>query len=91
MDDIWISGDEKYPCLGILVNGVHACVHFFEDDSGTMWQSRGMYEKAVIFLAGGVEWEAPADAVVSLDAALHCAEAFWETGKRPGCIEWLEL
>ncbi len=91
LDEIWLGGEEDYPCLGILLNGIHACLHYFNDGNGTMWQSLGTHGEEITFLAGGVEWKAPADTVVSLEDAILCAEEFFETGLRPDCIDWLEL
>ena len=71
--EIWISGREKYPCLALLTN---------------MWMSRRESTQSAIFLAGGVEWEAPADAVISIDTALQCVREFCLTLTRPDCIKW---
>ena len=89
-DDIWLSGDSEYPCLAVLVNGDMACVHYFEED-GIMWQSCGDFSKGTVFLAGGEEWYAPADTVVSIESAICCAEEFFDSMKRPDCIEWQRL
>lgn len=32
LDEIWISGQTKYPCLAILVNGADACLTYFETE-----------------------------------------------------------
>lgn len=90
-DEIWISGDDEYPCLAIQVNGQYACVHYFENDEGDAWQSYGDFDKEVVFLAGGEEWTAPEDTIVSLEAALKCMEEYYDTLERPECIEWQEL
>lgn len=74
-DDIWLNGEEDYPCLAILMNGNHACVHYFPDDGGNMWQSVGNGKEAV----------------VSLDKAMECARQFFETLNKPDCIEWRKL
>lgn len=28
--DIWISGEQPYPCLSVCINGKYAAVHFFK-------------------------------------------------------------
>lgn len=91
-DDIWMGGEEKYPCLAILVNGMRACVHFFLNDTGDMWQSAGDQEEDVLFAVHGElpNWM-PGSCVVSLDEAIRCAGQFLETGERPDCIDWNEL
>lgn len=90
LDDIWISGETEYPCLSILVNGANACLTYFEAE-GVMWLSYGMRQSSVMFMAGGEEWEAPADSVVSIEHAIACMEAFFETRKKPACIAWQPL
>ena len=89
-DDIWLGGGSEYPCLAILVNGDKACVHYFEAD-GVMWQSYGDCPEGTVFLAGGEEWKAPADTVVSIERAICCAEEFFESENRPECIAWQKL
>lgn len=37
--DIWISGEQPYPCLSVCINGKYAAVHFFQNDEGDMWLS----------------------------------------------------
>lgn len=92
-DEIWIGGDDEYPCLSILVNGQYACIHYFEEEGGDMWQSYSDYDEEVTFLegAGDREWTAPEDTIVSLEDALKCMEEFYDTMERPECIEWQEL
>lgn len=92
-DDIWISKKaNEYPCLAILINGNYACVHYFLNDSGDIWQSVGDYEKEIAFAAnGGVPDFMPGDCVISLDKAIDCTNLFFDTNKRPDCIEWREL
>ena len=90
LDDIWISGENEYPILAILINGDQACVHYFEEE-GVTWQSYGNFSKGTIFLAGGEEWEAPADTIVSIKSAIICMEEFVDLMKKPTCIEWQQL
>lgn len=90
LDEIWISGETEYPCLAILVNGADACLTYFETE-GVMWLSYGAGRKPLSFIAGGEEWEAPADSVVSTEHAIACMEAFFETRKRSACIAWQPL
>lgn len=90
-DDIWLSGDTEYPCLAILINGKYACVHYFLNDEGDIWQSVGYGDKDIAFFSNGEKSEMPADAVISLDKALGCAKQFYEASEMPGCIEWREL
>ena len=91
MDEIFISTETKYPYLSILVNGDHACIHYFESEDGAMFQSLGNGKEGIVFLAAGEEWKAPADTIVTLETAIKCMKEFFETMKRPKCIKWQEL
>ena len=31
--DIWISGDNEYPCMAVCTNGQYATVNFFQNDT----------------------------------------------------------
>ncbi len=90
-NDIWISIGKNYPCLAILINGKYACIHYFEDENGTAFQSVGDVNKEITFIAGGTEWTAPLEAVVTLDDAVICAESFINNLSRTEWIEWTEL
>lgn len=91
-DEIWVSSNEKaYPCLSILIKGKYACLHYFKNDQGDVWQSRGDFNKEVTFLEGDREWTAPEYVIVSLEKAINCMEEFWDTLKRPKGIEWEAL
>lgn len=90
-DDIWISWETEYPCLSILINGRYTCVHYFLNDQGDMWQSVGHGDIEVIFVSNGERSEMPANSVVSLDVTIECAKQFFETHKKPTCIEWRNL
>ena len=92
-DDIWISEMEAgYPCLTMLVNGNFACAHYFLNENGDMWQSVGDCEQEVTFKATGeAPSTMPGNCVISLDTAIKCMEEFFDTHKRPNCIEWREL
>lgn len=92
-DDIWISRTaNSYPCLAILVNGNFACVHYFLNDSGAIWQSVGNYHNEITFAVNGEEPSLmPGECVISLDRAIECMNLFFDTCNRPDCIEWREL
>lgn len=92
-DDIWINEtDVEYPCLAILVNGNYACVHYFFNDCGDMWQSIGTYEQDITFKVNGEAPQLmPGNCVISLDKAIECVKLFFDTHQRPDCIEWREL
>ena len=89
-DDLWISRKE-YPCLAISINGRNACIHYFLNDEGAMWQAVGNSEEDTEFICHGEISVLPGDAVVSIEIALLCAKEFFESDKKPGCVEWREL
>lgn len=93
-DDIWLSGNDEYPCLSILVNDKYACIHYFLNDQGDMWQSVGYGDMNIEFMSNNdysTLAHMPANAVVSLETALECARQFYEIGNQPNSIEWREL
>ncbi|MDE6833981.1 MAG: hypothetical protein K2J39_07050 [Ruminococcus sp.] len=90
-DDILISIGQNYPCLAILINGNYACIHYFESENGHIFQSTGDVNKEVTFIAGGTEWTAPPESVVTLVDAVICAESFINNLSRTEWIEWTEL
>lgn len=90
-DDIWLNRGADYPCLAILINRTYACVHYFLNGEGDMWQSVGYGDKDVAFISNGDKSDMPADSVIPLDKAIECAKYFYDTLDKPNCIEWREL
>lgn len=91
-DEIWMSSSKNpYPCLSMLIKGEYACMHFFENGEGDIWQSCGDFDREVTFLAGGEAWKAPAYTVLPLEKAIDCMAEFWDTLERPQGIEWTAL
>ena len=91
-NDIWISLDDKYPCLVVWISGDHAALNYYQDEAGEMWLSYNAdNHEEVSFMAGGEEWSPEATAIVSADNAYACIRTFLETGSRPDCIKWQEL
>jgi len=90
-DDIWISGEEEYPCLAVLLNGRLTCVHFFLNDGGDMWLSEGNYHEDTEFIAGGQKTIIPKEYVIPLEKTLECVRQFCDSFERPDCIAWSEL
>ena len=90
--DIWISGKQPYPCLSVCINGKYAAVHFFQNDEGDTWLSyNDKNQKEVTFIAGGDEWKADVNAIISLTEVFSCFKEFLDTYERPTCIQWQEL
>lgn len=90
--DIWISGDNEYPCMAVCTNGQYATVNFFQNDIGDVWLSyNDKNQNEVTFIADGTEWCPTADSVISLNDAFLCIREFLGTYERPSCIQWQEL
>lgn len=91
-DDIWISGVDEFPALTLLVNGNYACVHYFINDTGDVWQSVGDCNQDIIFKTGDGNPEfAPIGATISLEKAIECMRLFFDNLQKPDCIQWREL
>lgn len=90
--DLWISGDDEYPCLAVCTNGQYAAINFFQNDTGDIWLSyNDKNQNEITFIADGVQWCPAADAVISINNAFLCIREFLSTGERPFCIQWQEL
>ena len=87
-EEIWISKDAPFPALVLLICEEYACVHYFADEDGVMYMSKGCGDRRVTFTVGGTEWETPEDTVISLDDALRCMHSFCKNTKLPECIAW---
>ena len=90
--DIWISGEQPYPCIAVCINGEYAAINFFQNDAGEIWLSyNDKNQKEVTFIAEGDEWRPSADAIIALNDAFSCIREFLDTYERPTCIQWQEL
>lgn len=96
-NEYWVSGDEKYPALAILVAGDTACVHYFPEDGHPGFISVSKNNNAqgtVEFRTNTIQEkiEVPKSAVVPLSDARGVFIQFLENrGELPSAIEWLEL
>ena len=91
-DELWISKDKNdYPILVILINDNYACLHFFIDDKGTVFQSVGNGYEDISFKLNNDEIIMPANSIILLDDAIKCAEQFFIDYDKPKCIKWSSL
>ena len=91
-NDVWISGEQPYPCIAVCINGEYAAVNFFQNDTGEMWLSyNDKNQKEVTFMAGGDEWSPDVDAIIALNDVFSCIREFLDTLERPSCIQWQKL
>lgn len=94
LEEIWISKDTKrYPCLVIHLNNDLACISYFpEDEKEINWTSLGNYDKEIIFLAGGEEWLAPANTIITIEQTIECLTDFYKNqNDKPKSIKWQKL
>lgn len=94
LEEIWVSKDsKKYPCLAIQLNNDLACVSYFpKDEKEINWTSLGNYDKETIFLSGGEEWLAPANAIITIEQTIECLTEFYKNRKdKPKSIKWQKL
>ena len=93
--DMWISGEQPYPCIAVCINGEYAAVNYFQNETDRVWVSyNDKNEKEVTFdcfFTAGSEWKAAADVILALNDAFSCIREFLDTYERPTCIQWLEL
>jgi hypothetical protein len=90
----WLSHD-LYPALYIEINDQRAWLNFFEVEDLPGFISQG----AVSDDAADIEFlddskhvtERPASWVIDTATAEQAALEFFESGKRPACVSWLEL
>lgn len=91
-DELWISKDKNdYPILVILINDNYACLHFFIDDKGTVFQSVGNGYEDISFKLNNDEIIMPANSIILLNDAIKCAEQFFIDYDKPNCIKWSSL
>ncbi|MCI8669449.1 MAG: hypothetical protein HFI34_08025 [Lachnospiraceae bacterium] len=91
-NDIWISGEQPYPCMAVCINGEYAAVNFFQNDEGDVWLSyNDRNQTEVTFIADGSEWSPDSNAVISLNDMFLCIREFLNTYEKPTCIQWQEL
>ena len=91
-NEIWISGEQSYPCIAVCINGEYAAINYFQDNEGDMWLSYNEEnQEEVTFVAGGEEWVPDVNAVISLSSVFSCVMEFCTTHERPSCIQWQEL
>ena len=97
-NEFWIYGENRYPCLSIMVNCEYAYLHFFPEHKHPGFQSIGMNTdlpegEMSIFYTNTIDEEIEIinDAVIPFSTAVTAAKEFFITSELPKCIEWFEL
>ena len=93
--DMWISGEQPYPCIGVCINEEYAAINYFQNETDRVWVSYNDKNTKEVtfdcFFTTGSEWKAGADVIIALNDAFSCIREFLDTYERPTCIQWLEL
>jgi len=90
--EIWISGEQPYPCIAVCINGNFAAINYFQNDTGDLWLSYHPENQIeVTFKADGEDWKPDANAVITINDAFLCIREFLGSYKKPACIQWQEL
>ncbi len=98
VNEFWIYGQDRYPCLSIMVNGEYAYMHFFPEHKQPGFQPIGMNTdlpegEISIFYTNTVDEEIEIinDFVIPFSTAVTAAKEFFTTLEIPKCVEWFEL
>ena len=98
VNEFWVCGKDRYPCLSVMVNGEYAYVHFFPEHKHPGFHSVSINTrlpegKTSVFYTGTIyeEIQISNDAVIPFSFAVTAAKEFFNTLKMPKCIEWFEL
>lgn len=93
--DMWISGEQPYPCIAVCIKGEYAAVNFFQNETDRVWVSYNDKNEEEVtfdcFFTAGSTWKAAVDVIITLNDAFSCIREFLDTYKRPTCIQWMEL
>lgn len=90
--EIWISMENKYPCMAVCLNGNYAAITYFQSEDGEMLLSCNEDNQEVVsFVAGGEEWIPEPNAVIGIDDMFSCIREFLDSAERPSCIHWQDL
>ena len=87
-NEYWISFEDEYPCLAVMVKEGFGSVTYFAE-SDIFYQCCG--EKTADDIVKFDSAELDSGYTVSDRLALKAAEEFINTGKRPYCVKWEKL
>ena len=99
VNEFWIYGENKFPHMGILVNGDFAYIHYFQAEDQPGFRSVGTVAKLnenvfSVFYTNTIDEEIQisTDAVVLFPIALAAAKEFFlNPFEMPKNLEWFEL
>jgi len=97
-NEFWLSGEEPYPAVTILVREQLACVHFFPEDGHPGYLLKG--GRSIVEPSGFTtfftntpteEIEVANENIVPFSDAQRIAREFFLTNSMPGSDDWFEL
>lgn len=98
VNEFWLYGKNRYPCLAIMVNNQNAYLHYFPKDKHPGFQSVGIDTnlksgELSFFYTNSIDEEIAVanDAVVSFSTAIIAAKEFFSSMGMPNSIKWFEL
>ena len=95
VNEFFISGEDLYPLLSILVRGSVACLHFFPqaDHPGFISVGAKKRDGVLVFYTNTPteEIEVDARAGIPFEQAQTAAKEFLELGSMPAFVQWKEL
>ena len=98
VNEFWIYGEDRFPCLAILVNNDYANLTYFPEDGHPGFQSIAMdtdlnMKDISIFYTNtpDEEIEIDNDAIVPFSRAVEATKEFFTSLSLPTCLKWLEL
>jgi hypothetical protein len=97
VNEFLISGEEKYPCLSIMVNNEYATMTFFSKDEDGLYQSIGEdtelnLDEMSVFYFGTQDQETQVwnEFVIPFAKAKEAAVEFFTSLSLPASVEWLK-
>lgn len=97
VNEFLFAGENKYPCLAIMVNGNYATATYMSDSEEGLLQSVGgktglSFDESTVFYTGTEDQESQVwnEFVITFEKAKDVANEFLATLKLPTCIEWSE-
>ena len=98
VNEFWISGENNYPYLGLLVNNELASLGYFSSNDGSIFSSVGtdteldLGQMTVFYTNTPTEEIGVSNnMVIPIYMALMAVNEFLNTYELPVCIEWFEL
>jgi hypothetical protein len=97
VNEFLIAGENKYPCLAVMINGKYATLTFISESEQGLLQSIGgnvglNLNETTVFYTGTQDQETQVwnEFVITMEKAKDVANEFFITLNLPKCVEWSE-